>query len=44
LEEFFGWVQIFGNALTLAKYCQKEWPSEHMDRAVAEIMRERSIN
>jgi len=24
LEEFFGWVLIFGNPLTLAKYCQKE--------------------
>ena len=24
LEEFFGRVQIFGDTLTLAKYCQKE--------------------
>jgi hypothetical protein len=27
LEEFFGRVQIFGNALTLAKYCQKSGPA-----------------
>ena len=27
LEEFFGRVQIFGDVLALAKYCQKEWPS-----------------
>jgi hypothetical protein len=27
LEEFFGRVKIFGNELTLARYCQKEWPS-----------------
>jgi hypothetical protein len=38
LEEFFA------RFSTLAKYCQKEWPSEYMDRAVAELMRERSIN
>jgi hypothetical protein len=23
LEDFFGRVQVFGNGLTLAKYCQK---------------------
>jgi hypothetical protein len=28
LEQFFGRVQIFGSELTLAKYVQKEWPSE----------------
>jgi hypothetical protein len=28
LEEFFGRVQVFGDGLTLAKYCQKEWPGE----------------
>jgi hypothetical protein len=27
LEEFFGRVQIFGDTLTLAKYCQKMCPS-----------------
>jgi hypothetical protein len=44
LEEFFGRVQIFGDALTLAKYCQKEWPSESIDRLVAEIVRGRGLN
>jgi hypothetical protein len=39
LEEFFGRVQIFGNELTIAKYCQKEWPSERADQAVSEVVR-----
>jgi len=39
LEELSTRVQIFGNELTLAKYCQKEWPNESMDQAVAEMMR-----
>jgi hypothetical protein len=43
-EEFFGRVQIFGDALTLAKYCQKEWPSESIDQLVAEIVRGRGLN
>ena len=34
LEDFFGRVQVFGDALTLAKYCQKEWPGEKIDRDV----------
>jgi hypothetical protein len=34
LEELFARVQIFGTELALAKYCQKEWPSEEMDQAV----------
>ena len=33
LEEFSGRVQVFGNDLTLAKYCQKEWPSEQISRS-----------
>jgi hypothetical protein len=37
-------VQIFGNELTLAKYCQKEWPNEEIDRAVAALVRERGLN
>ena len=44
LEEFFGRVQIFGSELTLAKYCQKEWPSERGNQAVAEMVRNRALN
>jgi hypothetical protein len=44
LEEFFGRVQIFGKELTLAKYCQKEWPSERANQAVAEMVRNRGPN
>jgi hypothetical protein len=44
LEEFFGRVQIFGSELTPAKYCQKEWPGESIDRAVTELVRERGLN
>jgi hypothetical protein len=39
LEELFARVQVFGTKLALAKYCQKEWPGEHMDEAVAEMKR-----
>jgi hypothetical protein len=39
LEELFARVQVFGTELALARYCQKEWPSEGMDLAVAEMMR-----
>jgi len=39
LEELFARVQVFGTELALAKCCQKEWPSEHMDQAVAEMKR-----
>jgi hypothetical protein len=44
LEEFFGHVQIFGDELTLAKYCQKEWPTERMDQIVASMVRNRGLN
>jgi hypothetical protein len=44
LEEFFGRVQVFGNELTLAKYCQEEWPSEGIGRLVADLMRTRGLN
>ena len=44
LEEFFGRVQIFGNELTLAKYCQKEWPGERANQAVNEMVRNRRLN
>jgi hypothetical protein len=43
-EEFFGRVQIFGDTLTLAKYCAKEWPSEHAKQALDEFMRNRGLN
>jgi hypothetical protein len=43
LEEFFGRVQIFGNELTLAKYCQKERPSEGGKQAVDEMVRNRGL-
>jgi hypothetical protein len=39
LEELFARVQVFGTELALAKYCQKEWPSEEMDQAIAELKR-----
>jgi hypothetical protein len=44
LEELFGRVQIFGSELTLAKYCQKEWPSERGKQAIDEMMRNRGLN
>jgi hypothetical protein len=43
LEDFFGRVQVFGDGLTLAKYCQKEWPSERAGQAVAEMVRNRGL-
>ena len=39
LEDVFARVQVFGTELALAKYCQKEWPSAHMDQVVTEMMR-----
>lgn len=44
LETHFGRVQIFGNELTFAKYCQKEWPDEHMKQVVAGIIHKRGLN
>jgi hypothetical protein len=44
LEELFGRVQIFGDTLTLGKYCQKEWPSDGVDRLVTDLMRSRGLN
>jgi hypothetical protein len=44
LEEFFGRVQIFGNELTLAKYCAKEWPNERGNQVVAEMVWARGLN
>jgi hypothetical protein len=44
LEEFFGRVQIFGDELTLAKYCQKERPTERGNQVVAEMVRSRGLN
>jgi hypothetical protein len=37
LEDFFGRVQTLSNGLTLAKYCQKEWPSQSTDLAVTDL-------
>jgi hypothetical protein len=37
-------VQIFGSKLTLAKDCQKEWPSERGNQVVAEMVRNRGLN
>jgi hypothetical protein len=37
-------VQIFGDTLTLAKYCAKEWPSENAKQALDEFMRNRGLN
>jgi hypothetical protein len=44
LEDFFGRVQLFGDGLTLAKYCQKEWPGEKIDQLVADVIRSRGLN
>ena len=34
LERVFWPLQVFGTDLALAKYCQKEWPSERAGQAV----------
>jgi hypothetical protein len=44
LETYFGRVHIFGDELAFAKYCQKEWPNENIDRVVASIVRNRGLN
>jgi hypothetical protein len=44
LEELFGRVQIFSDELAFAKYCQKEWPSENIDKVVAGLVRQRGLN
>jgi hypothetical protein len=44
LELLFVRVQIFGSGLGFAKFCQKEWPSENVDRVVAGIVRKRGLN
>jgi hypothetical protein len=36
--------RVLGHALTLAKYCQKEWPSECIDHVVASMVRNRGLN
>jgi hypothetical protein len=38
LETYFGRVQIFGDELEFAKYCQKQWTAERADQAVAETV------
>jgi hypothetical protein len=37
-------VQIFGDELAFAKYCQKEWPDERMNQVVAGIIHRRGLN
>jgi hypothetical protein len=37
-------VQIFGDELAFAKYCQKKWPDEKLDRVVVDIIRKRGLN
>lgn len=44
LETHFGRVQIFGDELAFAKYCQKEWPDERMNQVVAGIISKRGLN
>jgi hypothetical protein len=44
LEDFFGCVQVFGDGLTLARYCQKQWPGEKIDRLEADLIRSRGLN
>jgi hypothetical protein len=39
LEDHFARVQVFGTELALAKYCQKKWPNEELDQAIAEMKR-----
>jgi hypothetical protein len=36
--------QIFGDELTPAKYCQKEWPTERGSQVVAEMDRNPGLN
>jgi hypothetical protein len=38
LEQLFGRVQIFGDELAFAEYCQKEWPNETINEVVAGII------
>jgi hypothetical protein len=40
----YGRVQIFGSELTLAKYCQQEWPTERGKQAIDEMVRNRGLN
>jgi hypothetical protein len=35
---------LFGDELAFAKYCQKEWPTENVDRVVASVVRNRWLN
>jgi hypothetical protein len=44
LEIHFGRVQIFGDELAFAKYCQKERPDERMNQVVAGIISNRGLN
>ena len=44
LETHFGRGQIFSNELAFAKYCQKEWPSDSINQAVAGVISRRGLN
>ena len=37
-------MQIFGNELAFAKYCQKEWPSETINQVVAGLISKHELN
>jgi hypothetical protein len=44
LETHFGRVQIFGDELAFTKYCQKEWPSDSINKVVAGLISRRGLN
>jgi hypothetical protein len=44
LETGFARVQIFGDELAFAKYCQKQWRDERINQVVAGIIRKRTLN
>jgi hypothetical protein len=43
LETHFGRVQISSSELAMAKYCQKEWPSDSINQVVAGLISRREI-
>jgi hypothetical protein len=44
LEPCFARVQIFGDELAFAKYCQGQWPSDAMNKVVSNIIQARGLN
>jgi hypothetical protein len=44
LEPLFARVQIFGDELAFAKYCQGQWPSDAINKVVSDIIKARGLN